>query len=145
MIGYPLHVVSARMDSHEWLSWILKMHHTTKRNEICLTLWAIWFARNRMVHEGTNQRMGEIVSFIRSYCVKLVSVIPTNNCIVSGIQVRWSLPPIGVVKINIDARFRLNQKTAAAGVVVRDENRKILGAFNLCSRSSCGDTRAPIC
>ncbi|MBA0683993.1 hypothetical protein Goari_025611 [Gossypium aridum] len=95
---------------------------------------------NRMVHEGTNQCVGEIVSFIRSYCVKLVFVIPTNNCVVSGIQVQWSLPPIELVKINVDARFRLNQKTVAAGVVIRDENEKILGAFSLCSRSSCGDT-----
>lgn len=33
-----------------------------------------------------------------------------------------------MVKINVDAGFRLNQKTAAAGVVIRDENGKILGA-----------------
>ncbi|XP_016755365.1 uncharacterized protein [Gossypium hirsutum] len=116
------------MDFHEWLSWILKMHHTTKHNEICVTLWAIWFARNHMVHEGTNQSVGEIVSFIRSYCVKLVSVIPTNKGVVFGFQVRWSLPPTGVVKINVDAGFRLNQKTVAARVVIRDKNEEILGA-----------------
>lgn len=74
------------------------MHHTTKHNEIRVTLWAIWFARNRMVHEGTNQTMGEIISFIRSYCVKLVSVIPTNNGVVSSIQVWWSPPPVGWLK-----------------------------------------------
>ncbi|KAG8478637.1 hypothetical protein CXB51_028481 [Gossypium anomalum] len=100
MLGYPLHV----------LSWILKMHHVTKHNEICVTMWAIWFARNRM-------SVGEIVSFIRSYCVEFVFVIHTNNGVVSDIQVQWSPPPA-----------RLNQKKAAAGVVIRDENGKILGA-----------------
>ncbi|KAG4176000.1 hypothetical protein ERO13_A11G223375v2 [Gossypium hirsutum] len=104
------------------------MHHITKHNEICVTMWAIWFARNHMVHEGTNQSVGEIVGFIRSYCVKLVSVIHTNNGVVSNIQVRWSLPPAGVVKINVDAGFRLNQKKAATGVVIRDESGEILGA-----------------
>ncbi|MBA0671522.1 hypothetical protein Goklo_024437 [Gossypium klotzschianum] len=34
----------------------------------------------------------------------------------------------GVVKINVDAGFRLNQKKAAAGVVIRDENGEILRA-----------------
>ncbi|PPD97595.1 hypothetical protein GOBAR_DD05379 [Gossypium barbadense] len=128
MLGYPLHVVSAQMDFHEWLSWILKIHHTTKHNEICVTMWAIWFARNRMVHEGTNQSVREIVSFICNYCVELVSMIHTNNGVVSDVQVRWSLPPAGVVKINVDAGFRLNQKKAAAGVVIRDENGEILRA-----------------
>ncbi|KAK5840649.1 hypothetical protein PVK06_009552 [Gossypium arboreum] len=128
MMGYPLHVVSAQMDFHEWLSWILNMYHITKHCEICVTLWAIWFARNRAVHEGTNQSVGEIVSFICSYCVKLVFVIPTNNGVVSGFQVLWSQPPIKVVKINVDTGFRFNQKRVVAGVVIRDENGKILGA-----------------
>ncbi|MBA0756787.1 hypothetical protein Gogos_005467 [Gossypium gossypioides] len=87
----------------------------------------IWFARNCIVHEGTNQSMGEIVSFIHNYYVELVFVIPMNN-VVSGIQVQWSPPLTGVVKINVDARFRLNQKKAAVGVVIRDENREILEA-----------------
>ncbi|MBA0576566.1 hypothetical protein Golob_025388 [Gossypium lobatum] len=95
MMGYPLHVVSAQMDFHEWLSWILKMHHTTKQNEICVTLRAIWFAWNHMVHKGTNQS-------------------------------------VGVVKINVDAGFRLNQKTTAVGVVIRDENREL---FRLIAKS----------
>ncbi|MBA0787805.1 hypothetical protein Gotri_027532 [Gossypium trilobum] len=55
-------------------------------------------------------------------------MIHTNNGVVSDIQVRWSLPPAGVVKINVDAGFRLNQKKATAGVVIRDENGEILRA-----------------
>ncbi|MBA0837586.1 hypothetical protein Goarm_009732 [Gossypium armourianum] len=54
MLGYPLHMASAQMDFHEWLSWILKMYHTTKHNEICVTMWAIKSARNHMVHKGIN-------------------------------------------------------------------------------------------
>ncbi|KAG8478078.1 hypothetical protein CXB51_027374 [Gossypium anomalum] len=94
------------------------MHHTTKHNEICVTMCAIWFAQNRMVYEGTNQSVGEIVCFIHSYCVELVSVIPMNNGLVSSIQVQWSPPPIRVVKINVDVGFRLNQKKVAIGVVI---------------------------
>ncbi|KAG8473366.1 hypothetical protein CXB51_035474 [Gossypium anomalum] len=122
MLGYPLHMVTAQMDFHEWLLWILKMHHTIKHNEVCVTMWVIWFARNHMVYEGTNQ------SVIPSYCIDLVSLIPTDSGVASTIQARWSLPPIGLVKINVDARFILNQKKVVAEVVIRDENVKIMEA-----------------
>ncbi|PPD99625.1 hypothetical protein GOBAR_DD03337 [Gossypium barbadense] len=54
-------------------------------------------------------------------------VVSAQMNLLSGFQVRWFRPPAGVVKINVDAGFRLNQKTAATGVVIRDENGEILG------------------
>ncbi|MBA0681635.1 hypothetical protein Goari_023422 [Gossypium aridum] len=85
--------------------------------------------------------------------MKLVFVIPTNNGVVFGFQVRWFRPPTRVVKINVDAGFRLNQKTAATGVVIRDENGEILGLvaksltlfFRSLQQKQLSDTRAPIC
>ncbi|MBA0815809.1 hypothetical protein Gohar_000541, partial [Gossypium harknessii] len=54
---------------------------------------------------------------------------PYGICVASNIQARWSSPPAGLVKINVDAGFKLNQKKDAAGVVIRDENREIIGAW----------------
>ncbi|KAK5770840.1 hypothetical protein PVK06_046996 [Gossypium arboreum] len=85
-------------------------------------MWAIWFARNRMVHEGTNQ------SVIPSYYMDLVSLIPTDSGIASTIEAQWSPLPIGLVKINVDAGFRLNQKKVVVEVVIRNENIEIMGA-----------------
>lgn len=36
--------------------------------------------------------------------------------------------PVGILKVNFDAGFRVNRRTATAGVVIRDENGGILGS-----------------
>ncbi|KAK5812298.1 hypothetical protein PVK06_027726 [Gossypium arboreum] len=62
------------MDFHKWLSWVFDTYIMTKRLKIAITIWDLWYARNKLVHEGTNQRAGELVVFIRSYCKELAAL-----------------------------------------------------------------------
>ncbi|KAH1073515.1 hypothetical protein J1N35_025843 [Gossypium stocksii] len=121
------------MSFHEWLSWMFDTYTKIKHAEISTTLWALWFARNRLVLEGTNQDVGELVVFVRSYCAQLTVLAGGVLQASSNATARWYPPPRDFVKVNVDAGFQLGQKKASSGVVTRYENGQILGA---CSRTT---------
>lgn len=116
------------MEFHDWLLWFLNMHQKVKQTKILITMWALWFARNRRVHEGAYQRVGDIVNFIHSYCVEWASMPPIENGLTASAQVKRASPPIGMVKVNVDVGFHPNQRQASSGIVIRDENGEILGS-----------------
>lgn len=128
MLGYPKSTVAVQMEFHEWLSWFLQMHDKLQQTEICITMWALWFAHIRMIHEGKIQSVGEIVNFVRSYVGEWSSIPVLRNGPVVPVQIRWSFPPAGLIKVNFDARYRFNHRTATTGIVIRDEFGEILGS-----------------
>ncbi|MBA0680075.1 hypothetical protein Goari_011800 [Gossypium aridum] len=102
-----------------------------KRLEIAITIWALWYTRNKLVHEGTNQGVGELVVFIRSYCTELTTLTSGALCSNQSTSVKWSLPPSNVVKVNVDVGFVFAQRKACSGVIIHDAYGQNLGA---CSR-----------
>ncbi|KAA3487605.1 hypothetical protein EPI10_031419 [Gossypium australe] len=44
-----------QMGLHEYLSWMFDTYNTTKHSEIAITLWTLWYAHNKLVHEGRHQ------------------------------------------------------------------------------------------
>lgn len=107
------------------------MHHGLKHREIAITLWAIWFTRNKLVHKGTNQGVRELVVFIRSYCGELVSLFAVLTRLAPSTRDKWSPPLERIVKVNVDASFHQAQHNACSGVIIRDNHEAILVA---CSR-----------
>ncbi|MBA0721499.1 hypothetical protein Golax_009037, partial [Gossypium laxum] len=124
----PMH--GTQMSFHEWLSWMFDTYIKIKHIEINTTLWAFWFARNRLVHEGTNQGVRELVVFVRSY-YQLTALASRALRASSNAIVRWYPPPRDFIKVNVDAGFQLGQKKTSSVVVIRDENGQSLEA---CSR-----------
>ncbi|PPR82615.1 hypothetical protein GOBAR_AA38098 [Gossypium barbadense] len=100
-LEYTTPVHGAQMSFHEWLSWMFDTYTKIKHAEISTTLRALWFARNRLVHEASSNSIA-----------------------------RWYPPPWDFVKVNVDTGFQLGQKKASSGVVIRDENGQILGAYS---------------
>ncbi|MBA0611015.1 hypothetical protein Godav_011736, partial [Gossypium davidsonii] len=97
---------SDQMDFHQWLSWMFDTYIMIKRSEIAITIWALWYTRNKLVHEGTNQGVGELIVFIRSYCTELAT-------------------------LTSDVGFVFAQRKACSGVIIHDAYGQNLGA---CSR-----------
>ncbi|MBA0818713.1 hypothetical protein Gohar_027808, partial [Gossypium harknessii] len=58
---------SSMVNFNEWLSWLLENSEKNRKGVIAVTIWAIWFSRNKFVHERKVQSLKEIVTFIRSF------------------------------------------------------------------------------
>ncbi|MBA0706340.1 hypothetical protein Golax_018457 [Gossypium laxum] len=58
---------SSMVNFNEWLSWLLENSDKNRKGVIAVTIWAIWFSRNKFVHERKVQSLEEIVTFIRSF------------------------------------------------------------------------------
>ncbi|MBA0704950.1 hypothetical protein Golax_017171, partial [Gossypium laxum] len=83
---------------HEWLSWMFDTYNTTKHLEIAITLWTLWYANNKLVHEGTHQGVGQLVAFICGYCAELAALTTVSLRSNSSALVKWSLPHSNMVK-----------------------------------------------
>lgn len=64
------------------------------------------------MHEGTNQAVGELVSFIHNYCSEFNSLVALDSYLVSLNESRWSPPLVGLIKVNIDVGFLIAQQKA---------------------------------
>ncbi|MBA0791423.1 hypothetical protein Gohar_016002, partial [Gossypium harknessii] len=109
-----------QMGLHEWLSWMFDTYNTTKHLEITITLWTLWYAHNKLVHEGTHQGVGELVAFICGYCAELAALTTVSLRSNSSAIVKWSLPPSNMVKVNADANgFPFNSLEGDSRAIIK--------------------------
>lgn len=102
-------------------------HFVNKRTEIAVVLWASWYARNKLLHEGTNQRVRDLVALVRGYC-KEIEALAESIYRSPPPQIVSPLPPTSLVKINVDASFSLAQRKTCSRLTIRDEHGQITGA-----------------
>ena len=97
-----------------------------------VTLWAVWTARRKAIHENIFQSPLSTFGFVTSFMVELGM---TNSSAIQGVprcpaqpQPVWIPPPPGMVKINVDAAVARDGAYGAIGVVCRDATGSFLGA-----------------
>lgn len=132
-LGYRVHMQAGSMNFTEWLSWLFAAHTSMQKTEISNALWATWHARNRHARnrharEGHKQGVGYLILFIRRYQQELLALELGNPRRHLASSVKWSPPPIGMAKINVDASYNENLKKSISGIVIRNESGEILGA-----------------
>jgi hypothetical protein len=117
--------------------WLFLMMESLPRDDfarVAITLWAIWYARRKIIHEEIFQSPLSTHSFIESY--------PRDLSIASSAKKRetnrtlpahpkWIPPKVGCVKFNVDAAMAKNGPGGAVGVVCRSETGDYLGASAL--------------
>jgi ribonuclease HI len=107
-----------------------------------LVAWRAWFARNEVTHDKQLPSVGSSKNFLCSY-LKLIRDVkdkPTEallkgkgplvepGILPAPIQVRkcpdkpWKKPPMDWVKLSVDGSFNASNKSARAGITLRDEN-----------------------
>jgi ribonuclease HI len=112
------------------------MHDTLPHagfTKMIITLWAVWSARRKAIHESIFQSPEQIHRFVDSYIeeldalqvVKHHSPVPRSGT--SNAQ-RWLAPQTGFSKINVDGAFSRDGATAAAAAFCRDDNGQYVGA-----------------
>ncbi|XP_039045645.1 uncharacterized protein LOC120185519 [Hibiscus syriacus] len=77
-------------------------------------IWTTWKIRNLIVFEGGNPSIGDSCSL---HSNQIISIFP------------WSPPPMGFVKLNVDAATTRDWKKSGLGGVLKDSSRFILGSF----------------
>lgn len=101
---------------------------------VAVTLWAIWYARRKVIHEGIFQSPLSTHNFINEYCDQLQVSKPQKQPKLGGQAGRcstWIPPAAGQVKINVDAALSKNSRRIAVAAIARDCEGKYLGASGL--------------
>ncbi|KAH1074143.1 hypothetical protein J1N35_026471 [Gossypium stocksii] len=99
------------------------------RQLIAISLWALWYRRNKLIHEGINFSLQELLGFIQGYrheinlCQEKIEV-----ACVSRLNEVWRPPDLGFIKLNFDATFQSESKTSSIAVLARDCEREVVGA-----------------
>ncbi|KAK5770921.1 hypothetical protein PVK06_047081 [Gossypium arboreum] len=112
----------------EWLSWLFENSNSNRNEEIAIAIWALWFSRNRYVHENKLQSAEELVTFIKGFALEhrdcaLILKYPKPRSMVV-----WMPSPQGWVKINVDARISAANNRAVSGFIIRNEEGFVMGS-----------------
>ena len=118
--------------------WIFTVVETLQHDDLirCMvTMWAIWFARRKLIHEDIFQSPLSTNCFVENFLKDLGvttekkqlkpahKMMPTSSK-VSG----WCAPPEGYAKIHVDAAVKKDQEGGAVAAVCRSSNGTYLGA-----------------
>jgi ribonuclease HI len=117
-----------------WLNEVINAVPQDELTRVIVTLWAIWHARRKALHEEIFQSPLSTLSFIDRFIgdLGLLSAPPkTKQRAVEA--PRWIAPPAGVVKVNVDAALSKNGTLAAVAAVARDGDGEFIGASTVTS------------
>ncbi|KAK5826027.1 hypothetical protein PVK06_020932 [Gossypium arboreum] len=109
----------------EWFTWVFKNSSSIQCRVFCCSLWAIWTARNKALHEGKKSTGPEIVACINKYIKEL------EGCEIQDFTTRhesigWCPPIDSIVKLNFNAAFDDSQAKLVSWVVARNASGEVL-------------------
>ncbi|MFQ6662341.1 hypothetical protein Gotur_030204, partial [Gossypium turneri] len=96
---------------------------------IALSLWCLWFHRNKLIHEGTKFSTPHLLGFIRGYECDLGHV-RENLCASTSFERNevWRAPDYGFVKLNFDASFISGNNFAYIAILARNHKGEVIEA-----------------
>jgi ribonuclease HI len=113
-----------------WLVAAIDAMPQAEATKVLVSLWAIWHARRKAVHEGIFQSPFATVCFIERFIadLDLIKAPAQQRRVSAGVVPRWIPPPSGVAKVNVDASLSKDERLAAVAAVARDVDGHFLGA-----------------
>ena len=88
-----------------------------------VTLWSIWTARQKAIHEGTLQSRHATHSFVTNFIAEMevfrrpVTISSAPGGSVSNSRQAWKEPGAGLVKIHVDGSFsRADERSCSWGL-----------------------------
>ncbi|XP_012472361.1 uncharacterized protein LOC105789534 [Gossypium raimondii] len=95
---------------------------------MAISIWAVWYNRNRLYHEGKKGRVQEVVGFIRVYLQELEQVNSLTETRINPREEFWKPPKAEQVKANFDAAFSQQGMTTTAGIIIINHEGLVMGA-----------------
>jgi hypothetical protein len=132
-------------NGREWVLHLLLGRSELDRTRILMVLWRIWHVRNEVVHLKPAPPVEASRRFLCSYLESIMTIkyYPQDDFIKvkaravdcfleqptklkrvereEAMKRRWSLPPNGWGKLNVDGSFTLETHSGCAGMILRDE------------------------
>ena len=120
----------------QWLFTLIETLSQQKFTLLAVTMWAIWSARRKAIHEGIFQSPQSTHAFVNSYISDLEIVGTGNSRVGLGTvshvapAARLKAPPMGYAKIHVDAGVRF-ERGGSAVAICRDDQGFYLGSSAL--------------
>ena len=120
-------------DARGWIHEAIAVLHHENLMRLVVTLWAIWYARRKVIHEELFQSPLSTHSFVEKFLSELNMEKPRaeNHRVERPPAPRWIPPPQGMMKINVDAALSKNSSMTVIAAVARDEAGIFQGASAL--------------
>uniref|UniRef100_A0A803NY29 RNase H type-1 domain-containing protein n=1 Tax=Cannabis sativa TaxID=3483 RepID=A0A803NY29_CANSA len=137
-----------QLNGFDIFSSLAAVHTNTELERILCIMWSIWTERNKEIH-GTKPKSTSIIcSFADHYVNQYINSTlqpqgfdsnglphpqPTGAKSISTTQtepIKWTHPPAGCLKLNVDAAFDEDGSVIGVGAVVRDYFGDVVGAFS---------------
>jgi hypothetical protein len=116
----------------EWLFTMIAVLKHEQLTRMLVTLWAIWHARCKAIHEDKFQSPLSNLCFINDFLADLHAVDKEKKkgqkSDVAVKHPKWIAPSVGSSKINVDAAIGKNTKVGSVAAVARDCQGNYLGA-----------------
>lgn len=116
------------LDFNNWLARMFEHLTADKHDEIAVTIWALWYARNKLVHEKCRRQVDEVVTFIKGFGAQYRGLQTHLQHPKPRAMIKWSPPSICWVKVNTDASFSSTKQIAVSGFIVRNEDDNLTGS-----------------
>ncbi|KAE8784827.1 hypothetical protein D1007_41583 [Hordeum vulgare] len=118
-------------DPRLWLHGLCNALSGDRFLTVLTTLWAIWWARRRAIHEKEFQSPLSTHLFIQRYLAELRGLPAKNHQDGRPTRIlrpRWIPPATGETKMNVDGAVAKSSNTGAIGVICRSDQGVLLGA-----------------
>ena len=106
------------LESEEIVEHLSEMPHVDLIR-VLVTMWAIWYARRKAIHENIFQSPLSTHSFVNKYVAKLKALKPTQGA-KAKVQTRrplWLPSPAACMKVNVDAAISKNLRRASVAAI----------------------------
>ncbi|KAK8712909.1 hypothetical protein V6N13_148137 [Hibiscus sabdariffa] len=118
-VGLFLALVSQNSDFGEaFATWFVQAN---RRHQILIvhTYWAIWYARNKLAHEGTACSTTKVSTFIIAFLIELEPLedVMAPKTVIK--DVKWFPPDSDTIKFNFDVSFNTTSKSSVSGIIAR--------------------------
>ncbi|KAK8547536.1 hypothetical protein V6N12_031673 [Hibiscus sabdariffa] len=115
-------------------SFFVKRH----KKVYMVSLWSIWFTRNKVVHERCRVSVREAISFVEAF-LQENEVMQVASCPPTAVaHGRWQALIGDIVKFNFDAAYNAHTKESISGVICRNDNGFMCLSAYTCGRCFCG-------
>ena len=102
---------------------------------MAVTMWAIWWARRKAIHEGNLQSPCATHSFVKNFIAELATIQTGTGAKHDSYAAarpiarqRWIAPELGIVKIQVDGGVDRDGRRGAAATIGRNHDGLFLGS-----------------
>uniref|UniRef100_A0A803PZC5 Reverse transcriptase domain-containing protein n=1 Tax=Cannabis sativa TaxID=3483 RepID=A0A803PZC5_CANSA len=132
---------ATQMHKGDFLIHLTTLHSVTEMESIFCILWCIWSERNRVVHGQQAKPATHLASFANNYMSNYRSAqlkyrpqlhhVPPSSAPTQPVHIPWQPPPIGELKMNVDAAVDSSKNRIGLGAVIRNSTGQVIAALSM--------------